>query len=242
MLLFVVSFIAGVITVLTPCVLPLLPLIVGGSIASKDDDKAHLRPLVITISLVISVIVFTLLLRFTTGLLGVPSYVWSMISGTIVTLLGLNFLFPDVWKKIPGMNKISASSNKLLGKNLQRKGFGADILTGAALGPVFNSCSPTYGLLIATVLPASFGEGMVYLLAYCLGLGGMLLVIGYAGQSVANKLNVVAEPHSKLMKIIGLVFIAVGIFVFTGYDAKLQEALLDSGVVDPILDLEESLR
>lgn len=242
MLLLIVCFIAGVITVLTPCVLPLLPLIVGGSVARKDDDKAHLRPLVITISLVISVIIFTLLLRLATGLLGVPAYVWSMISGSIVILLGLNFIFPEIWKKIPGMNNLSTSSNKLLGKNLQKKGFGADILTGAALGPVFNSCSPTYGLLVATVLPASFGLGMLYLLAYSIGLGGMLLLIGYAGQSLVNKLNIVADPHGKLMKIIGVIFLAVGIFVFTGYDAKLQEFILDSGAVDPILKLEEALR
>jgi len=242
MLLLIVSFIAGVITVLTPCVLPLLPLIIGGSVASKDDHKAYLRPLIVTISLVISIIIFTLLLRFATGLLGVPASVWSMISGSIVILLGLNFVFPSVWKKIPGINNLSTSSNKLLGKNLQHRGFGSDVLTGAALGPVFNSCSPTYGLLVATVLPASFGLGMVYLTAYSIGLGGMLLMIGYAGQSIANKLNVAVDPHGKLMKAIGIVFVAVGVFVFTGYDAKLQEALLDSGVVDPILKIEESLR
>ncbi len=73
MFLLIVSFLAGVLTIAAPCILPLLPVIIGGSLIDSDKDKperAWLRPVVITASLAVSVIVFTLLIKATTVLLG----------------------------------------------------------------------------------------------------------------------------------------------------------------------------
>ncbi|MDQ3065153.1 MAG: cytochrome C biogenesis protein, partial [bacterium] len=88
MALLILSFVAGVLTVAAPCVLPLLPVIIGGALLESDKDKADdrqwLRPLVIAISLAASVITFTLLIKATTALLGVPQIVWQIVSGTIV--------------------------------------------------------------------------------------------------------------------------------------------------------------
>ena len=58
MLLFLIAFIAGVLTVLAPCVLPLLPVIVGGSV-SGGVNRA--RAYTVALSLGVSVILFTLL-------------------------------------------------------------------------------------------------------------------------------------------------------------------------------------
>ena len=61
--LLITSFLAGILTVAAPCVLPLLPVIVGGSLM----DEHRSRPLIIAVSLALSVILFTLLLKvFTT--------------------------------------------------------------------------------------------------------------------------------------------------------------------------------
>ena len=76
--LLLVSFVAGVLTIAAPCVLPLLPVIVGGSIVRTDSDAAvatrqWFRPVVIAVGLVVSIIVFTLALKATTALLGCRS-------------------------------------------------------------------------------------------------------------------------------------------------------------------------
>lgn len=55
-----VSFVAGMITVLTPCVLPVLPVILGGSLT--DQDKY--RPRVIIVSFACSILLFTLTLQW----------------------------------------------------------------------------------------------------------------------------------------------------------------------------------
>ncbi len=56
------------------------------------------------------------------------------------------------------------------------------ILTGAALGPVFSTCSPTYALLLATVFPVSFISGIIYTLIYALGLSLILVLIILGGR------------------------------------------------------------
>jgi len=162
--LIVVSLLAGVLTVAAPCVLPLLPVIVGGSIVAEGADarRARWRPFVIAASLAVSVIVFTLLLKATTALLGVPTQVWQVISGVIVILLGINLLAPSLWERASTRLGLGDRSNRALDASVQRQSVGGDILTGAALGPVFSSCSPTYALIVATVLPVSFAEGLFY--------------------------------------------------------------------------------
>ena len=216
MTLLILSFIAGILTIAAPCILPLLPVIVGGSIArgkEKNKERDWLRPLVITGSLGVSVIIFTLLLKATTALLGVPQMIWQVIAGVIVTLLGIHFLKPDLWEKIPAVNKLNIGSNKLLGKSFGKKGFVGDALIGLSLGPVFNSCSPTYALVVATVLPVSFAKGLLYLVAYAVGLAGTLLIVAYAGQAAASKLGWLSNPSGLFKKVIGVLFVIVGLSI-----------------------------
>ena len=72
MFLLIASFLAGVLTSLAPCILPLLPVIVGSSVL-QDGDKASgkKKPYIISASLVVSVLVFTFLLKVSTALVGI---------------------------------------------------------------------------------------------------------------------------------------------------------------------------
>lgn len=243
MTLLVLSFLAGVLTVAAPCVLPLLPVIVGGSIvqtgSSERRDK-H-RALVICASLAVSVVLFTLLLKATTSLLDVPQMFWSGLSGVIVIVLGISFAFPGIWDRFSSALKLSNRSGQALAKSRQRQGLSGDILLGAALGPAFNSCSPTYALIVATVLPASFTEGFLYLLAYAVGLAGALLVIAYAGQGIVRKLGWLADPRGRFRRGVGVLFIAVGAAIFFGVDRDVQTYILEQGWYDPIAEFEQRL-
>ncbi|MBA3758048.1 sulfite exporter TauE/SafE family protein [Candidatus Saccharibacteria bacterium] len=246
MSLLILSFIAGVLTVAAPCILPLLPVIVGGTIArggdtEADQQKQWYRPLIITGSLALSVIIFGLLLKFSTSLLGVPQMTWQVISAVIVILFGINFLKPDVWEKLPGVNRLNLGSNKLLGESYSRKDIRGDMLIGLSLGPVFSSCSPTYALIVASVLPASFLAGLLYLVIYALGLAGTLLLIAYAGQSVVTKLHWLSNPQGWFRKTIGILFIVVGLMVLFGLDKKIQSYVLEKGWYDPISRIEQRL-
>jgi cytochrome c-type biogenesis protein len=236
----VLSLAAGVLTVAAPCVLPLLPVIVGGAIVRDGDARrARWRPYVIAASLAVSVVAFTLLLKATTALLGVLPQVWQAISGVIVILLGVDLLFPALWDRLSGALRLQARSGELLDRSVSRQSYAGDVLTGAALGPVFSSCSPTYALIVAAVLPVSFVEGLGFIFAYAIGLAGMLLVIGLLGRGLVRRLGWLAKPDGWFRRAIGVVFILVGIAVITGLDKAAQTLVLDLGWYDPIARLEE---
>ena len=242
MALLILSFIAGVLTVAAPCILPLLPVIVGGSLLGGKKDNAErqwLRPVIIAASLAVSVVTFTLLLKATTALLGVPQIVWQVVSGTIVALLGFNYLWPHAWEALAASTFIR--SNYLLNKAYGRGGVSGDVLLGAALGPVFSSCSPTYALIVATVLPVSYSQGVVYLVAYAVGMSATLLLVAYLGQVFVAKLKWLSDPKGWFKKTVGVVFLIVGLAVIFGLDKKFQAYVLEKGWYNPISNLEERL-
>jgi len=245
MALLILSFAAGILTVAAPCVLPLLPVIVGGAIVGSEKQSKQrqwLRPLIIAASLAVSVIVFTLLLKATTALLGVPAMFWQVVAGGIVLLLGLQFLWPKLWESVSARFNLLGKSNIALGRAERYGGAGGAILMGAALGPVFSSCSPTYALIVATVLPASFLTGFSYLVAYALGMCATLLLVAYLGRAFADKLGWLSNPNGWFKKVIGGLLIAVGLAVIFGLDKDLQSYVLDQGWYNPISNLEERLR
>ena len=225
-MLFLGAFIAGVLTTLAPCVLPLLPVIVGGSLG-KPSAETRRRAYLIAASLGASVIVFTLLLRATTALIDIPALTWQLISGAILIALGTVSIFPRLWDAISTKLSLQRRSDKRLVAARERGGALGAILTGAALGPVFSSCSPLYIYVLVTVLPASFGEGMLLLVAYTIGLCGTLLVIALLGQKAVGKARWIANPEGNFKRVLGIIFVLVGMAVILGLDKDLQFWILE---------------
>ncbi len=228
--LLLASFVAGFLTVLAPCLLPLLPVVIGGSLASDKETKRN--PYIIILALLVSVVVFTLIVDGISSLFYVPQEFWQNFAATLVLFIGLTFLFPSLWSKIPFISNFYASSNKALGKGVSRSGVLGDILIGGSLGPVFTSCSPTYFIIIATVLPSSFFDGLLYLFAYAAGLGVVLLFISLVGQTAVSKLNILANNKGWFKRTIGIIMIIIAILIYTGIDKKLSTKLLDFGFID----------
>ena len=143
MFLLLMSFLAGILTTLAPCMVTLLPVIVGSSAVPGQDNKVDRRkPYVIAISLGVSVILFTFLLKVSSVFINVDQRFWYIISGGIVIFLGLTMLFPELWARISSKIGLEQSSNKLLASAGKKSCLSGQIVTCAALGPVFSSCSP----------------------------------------------------------------------------------------------------
>lgn len=237
MILLLISFVAGVLTVLAPCVLPVLPIIVGGSIDTTKNR--YKKALTVITSLSISILVFTFVLKASTVFISIPEDTWQWISGLIIIFFGLVTLFPNIWES-SFMAKLNSKSHIFLGKGSQKKSFWGDVIIGAALGPVFSTCSPTYFIVLATVLPSSIFLGFIYLLAYVIGLGLSLMFIVLLGQKLVAKLNIAADPKSTFKKVLGVLFIIVGVAIITGFEKDLETKLIESSVFD-ITQVEQKL-
>jgi cytochrome c biogenesis protein CcdA len=248
------ALVAGALTTLAPCVLPLLPVIVGGAAASDLDTShgstspggtpkrlrglqswaaRHRRALVITASLGASITLFTLVLKATTALLTIDPRTWSILSGVILVLLGIVGAFPDLWERLAATLSLQGRSDARLRAARARGGLTGDILTGAALGPVFSSCSPLYAYVVVTVLPARFGYGLTLLAAYVLGLCATLLAIALLGRRLIARLGWAADPHGRFRRILGLIFIVVGVGIALGWDRSLQTWILEHSPITP---------
>ena len=237
MILFILSFLAGLLTVLAPCTISLLPVIVGGSVGNKQSIK---KAVVVTASLGVSVVLFTLILKVSTAFIHIPQEFWQMFSGVIIFVIGVTMIFPSLYENLPWINKLNQNSNKILAVGYNRQNFVGDVIIGASLGPVFSSCSPTYFLILATVLPRSFGTGVVYLIAYAVGLSGMLLLVCFAGQKLTQKLGVASGPKSSIKRGVGILFLIIGICIFLGYDKKIESSITNAGYFD-VTKIEQKL-
>lgn len=235
--LLLVSFIAGVLTILAPCVVSVIPIL----LARSADGRAQRSPLMVVVGLASSIVIFTVLLKATTLLLAIPPQVWQYISGGIIVFFGVVTLFPSVWEWIVLKTRFVFKSQDLLGEANKKKGVWGDIILGASLGPVFSACSPTYALLVAVVLPARPIEGLLYLLVFVLGLSIMLFLIALFGQALIRKLGWGINPRGVFRRVLGIILIAVGLMIATGVDKVLLGSLVESGAYDFQLNLETTV-
>lgn len=217
------SFFAWALTILAPCVLPVLPVVLAGSIT----EKKPWYPYIVTLSLAISVVLFTVLLKVSTALIDIPPEFWQYLSWGILIALGLIYLFPHVWTWIwenCGFSRSNTSLDKAqdIGSPLLRA-----IATGAALGPVFSTCSPTYSLLLATVFPVSLLAGIGYTIIYAFWLSLMLTIIAVGGRSVILRFRGIADERWWFKKILGIIFILIGLAIVTGFDKKIQTKAIE---------------
>lgn len=237
MSLILIAFLAGVLTVLAPCVVSLIPILLA---RTATGGKSHSAIAVIA-GLGVSIIVFSILLKSSTLLLGIPSSTWAIISGVIITIFGVVTLFPRLWETIVLKLRLPIVAQQNMSKASTKKGIWGDVLLGASLGPVFSACSPTYALIVAVILPADPLLGFVYLLTFVLGLSVMLALLAVFGRTMVAKLGWGINPNGIFRKVLGIVLIIVGIAIATGLDKDLLSVLVESGWYDFQINLESGL-
>jgi len=96
MSLLIVAFLAGILSVLAPCVLPVLPVILGGSLGAQK----RYRPLVIVTSTAVCIVLFTMLLKVSTALINIPQQVWTTISAMIIIAYGITLIRPALRERV----------------------------------------------------------------------------------------------------------------------------------------------
>jgi cytochrome c biogenesis protein CcdA/thiol-disulfide isomerase/thioredoxin len=206
LILIAIGFVAGIVTALSPCVLPVLPIVLAGGATGR-------RPLAIVAGIVVSFTVFTLFAAWLLDLLGLPQDVLRNLAIGLLLLVALSLLVPKV--------------GELLARPLQRltrRGsgdYGGGFLLGATLGLVFVPCAGPV-LAAVTVLAAQreFGVRTLALtLAYALGAALPMLAIAFLGQRAARSFRTRAE---NIRRISGVLVGVAALAIALGLDTKLQ--------------------
>ncbi len=227
MVLALLSMFAWMLTVLAPCVLPVLPVIMWWSLATQKWYK----PLIIIGSAWIFIVIFTLLLKATTAFITIPDSFWWTISGIIIILYGLTLLFPTARTYIIDKvwwNKMHTFAHKAKQKGTIRW----DILLGASLWPIFATCSPTYALLLWIVFPQSFALGTVYVILYTIGFVFLLSLVTYWWRAIIKRLHRATDSSGWFKKFLWALLILTGILIMWWWIKDFQTWMLDQWIWD----------
>jgi cytochrome c biogenesis protein CcdA/thiol-disulfide isomerase/thioredoxin len=177
-LLLLIGFVAGVITAVSPCVLPVLPIVLAGGASG-----GRRRPYAIIAGLVASFTLFTLTASAILSALGLPQDLLRNIAIALLFVVAATLFVPRLGMLIE--TPLARLSRRPSGD------FGGGFLLGVSLGLVFVPCA---GPVLATVTVLSaqhrFGAELVFLtLFYAAGAGLVLLLIALGGQRVSRRLR-----------------------------------------------------
>lgn len=237
--LFILAFIAGVLTVLAPCVIPILPVILGSSTTQRSWKK----PLIVILSLATSIFLLTLILKLAVDSTGLRSENLTILTVIVLAGFGLIITFPKLWDIISIRLGLARKSDGLLHKFSQRSDIIGYALVGFALGPVFNSCSPTYLLVILPLLEQDIWAGILYLISYLLGLVLVLCLIALLGHKFTRKVKWAYNPNGVFRKLLGLFFILIAFMIALGIDKQIEAYLLsNTDFYLQLIEFESSLQ
>lgn len=215
--LVIVGLVSGIITAISPCVLPVLPAILTTSI--QDGARSRRRPVVVVAGLVTSFAVFTLLGGVIISALGLPDDILRWAGILTIAVVGLGLAVPAV-----GHILERPFQNTRI-PQLKRDGNG--FVMGLALGLVFVPCA---GPILAsiTVLAATNGIswGLVVLTAsFSLGIAIPLLAFGLAGQGIGSRIKPVRERLGAIRIASGVVLMLTAVVIATNLVEPLQRAV-----------------
>jgi len=211
--LLIVGFVSGLVTAISPCVLPVLPVVLTTSVARQPS---RWRPFVVIGGLVLSFGTFTLLGGALLSLLNLPQDLlrWAGIAVLVVVGLGL------AWPRFGHI--IEAPFVRARMPRLNRDGNG--FVLGLGLGLVFVPCAgPILASITVLAATARIGPELVVLtVAYCLGVALPLLGFAIAGDRILARIRLVRERTRLMRGIAGAVMIATALAIATNAVEPLQ--------------------
>lgn len=211
-----IAFISGILTVFSPCVLPILPIILASGI---DGKIWRIRGIIA--GLVVSFTIASLLLATVVRVFGIPANTIRNFAVILLVIFGLSMVFPVIWEKV----QIFIERHwKIQPIQSQGNGFGGGFITGVSLGIVWTPCIGPVLATVATLAAVnSFSPATVAIsFAYALGTGLPLYFIAKGGKAITSKLGIFKQNNRKIRKIFGIIILATALFIWFGADRSLQ--------------------
>jgi cytochrome c biogenesis protein CcdA/thiol-disulfide isomerase/thioredoxin len=210
--LLAIGFAAGIVTAVSPCVLPVLPIVLAGG--ATDADRR--RPLAIVAGLVASFTLFTLAAASILSALGLPQDLLRNVAIAMLFVLAATLLFP----------RLGVLLERPLSRLSRRRGgnLGGGFLLGVSLGLVFVPCAGPV-LATITVLAAQHRVGtetVLLTLFYALGAALPMLLVAFGGQRVARRLRARGLLFRRTM---GVVLAGAALAVVFNLETTLQTSL-----------------
>jgi cytochrome c-type biogenesis protein len=214
-----VAFGAGLVSFLSPCVLPLVPGYISAVAGVAPNEIRARRVIGPSLAFVASFSAIFIAL----GLLGQQALHGALtgptalkVSGAVIIAMGVLFVLA------PFVPQLSREWH--VGRLVSQAGRGGPVLTGAAFALAWTPCTgPTLGAIItAAGVSGSAAHGALLLAVYCAGLGVPFLITGLAFGTVTSALSVVRRHYALVISTGGVVLIGMGVLIWTGEFTQLN--------------------
>ena len=217
----VLAFLAGLLTALSPCVLPLLPLVMGSAARNRYGPTALAAGFVTTFT------VIGVLLASVGTALGLSDTIVRSISAALLVAAG-GLMISHRLQDATGrwLSPLASASAKLSARADQ--GLGAQFFIGALLGGVWSPCvGPTLGAALGLATRSeTLAHAATIMAAFGLGSATFLLAAGYASRAVMGQRLRLLQAGESGRLVFGIVLLLVGASVASGVDKLIESAVL----------------
>lgn len=197
------TFGAGLASVASPCVLPVIPLVLAGT---AEDHRS--RPALIVAGIAVSFVAMGILTSLFGSVVGPVLPALEKVFGVMVVAFGVLLLLDvNLFKRITWVHRIQAGG----------RGRWSGLLLGFSLGVVWIPCvGPMLSSVLALVASkGSMATGVFLLFVYSLGFAVPMLAVGYGSQALRQKVRLVSSHPVAVRWASGLLLVAFGGVILT---------------------------
>jgi cytochrome c biogenesis protein CcdA/thiol-disulfide isomerase/thioredoxin len=217
------AFLAGIVTILSPCILPILPIVLSGAIGSNSKS----RPLGIVTGFVLSFTFFTLFLSSIVRAFGISADSLRTLSIVIIAVFGISLLIPQVQALL---ERLFARLSNLVPTQNTNPTFSGGVILGLSLGLLWTPC---VGPILASVITLAAtstvtAQTVLITLSYSLGTAiPMFFVIFLGGKAFQNNPWLLKNTQN-IQKVFGVLMIILSIALYFNFDRKFQTFILET--------------
>lgn len=218
------GFGAGALTILSPCVLPLVPVVLASS-----AQRHRMGPFALALGLVFGFVSAGFILAVFGSRLGIETEQIRFTGALILIAAGMILLLPRLQDRIAGMASPAIAWAARRQRGFEDKGLLGQAAIGMLLGIVWSPCvGPTLGAATALAAQGSrLSEVAATMTAFGAGIASMLVLIALLGQKALNRFRSgISVGATRAKVILGLTLSVIGLAIVTGYDRTLEAALL----------------
>jgi cytochrome c-type biogenesis protein len=217
---------AGVLSSLSPCVLPILPIVLG---AAAGEHRRG--PLALAAGLAVSFVAIGMFIATIGFSIGLTGDVFRIAAAVLMVLIGTVLLVPQFSMRLAAAGGPAGNWVEQRFGGFSTSGLSGQFAVGLLLGAVWSPCvGPTLGA--ASVLAAkgeSLGQVALTMLVFGIGAGLPLAILGTLSREALMKWrNKMLAAGSRGKMIFGGVLVAAGLLVLTGLDKRVEAALVEA--------------